>query len=155
MDYLGHCSFLWTTGDGVRAVIDPYRNNAAGNWFLRDFPAVEADVVMTTHSHFDHDATEMVAGRPTIFRGPGRFQWRDIIIDGVADLHARRQGREPLANVIFTVEVNGVRFCHMGDNRCGIAPEALDAIGRVDVFMVNVDDSCHLLSFEEVQRVIQ
>ena len=40
----------------------------------------------------------------------------------------------------------------MGDNRCGIAPEALDAIGRVDVFMVNVDDSCHL---KEVQRVIQ
>ena len=155
VDYLGHCSFLWATGEGVRAVIDPYRNNAAGNWFLRDFPAVEADVVMTTHSHFDHDAAEMVAGRPTILRGPGRFQWRDLTIDGVADLHARREGREPLANVIFTVEVNGVRFCHMGDNRSGIAPEALDAIGRVDVFMVNVDDSRHLLSFEEVEAVIQ
>ena len=74
VDYLGHCSFLWTTGEGVRAVIDPYRNNQAGNWLLRDFPAVEADVVMTTHSHFDHDATEMVAGRPTILRGPGKFQ---------------------------------------------------------------------------------
>ena len=35
------------------------------------------------------------------------------------------------------------------------SPEALDAIGRVDVFMVNVNDSCHLLSFEEVQMVIQ
>ncbi len=155
VDYLGHCSFLWATGEGVRAVIDPYRNNEAANWFLRDFPAVEADVVMTTHSHFDHDAVELVAGRPTTLRGSGRFQRRDIIIEGVADLHARREDREPLANVIFTVEVGGVRFCHMGDNRSSIASEALDAIGRVDVFMVNVDDSCHLLSYEEVQRVIQ
>ena len=30
-----------------------------------------------------------------------------------------------------------------------------ESIQEGDVFMVNVDDSCHLLSFEEVQEVIQ
>ena len=43
----------------------------------------------------------------------------------------------------------------MGDNRAGIGGEARRAIGDVDVFMVNVDDSCHLLTFDEVGNVIE
>ncbi len=155
LDYLGHCAFLWSTAHGVRALIDPYGNSAEIHWFLRPFPQMEVDVVMSTHRHFDHDATGSVAGRPTVLRGAGKFALADLSVEGVAELHAGREGREPLANTIFVLEAGGVRFCHMGDNRAGIGGEARRAIGDVDVFMVNVDDSCHLLTFDEVGDVIE
>ena len=155
LDYLGHCAFLWSTAHGVRALIDPYGNSAERHWFLRPFPELEVDVVMSTHRHFDHDATGSVPGRPTVLRGAGKFTLADLSVEGVAELHARREGREPLANTIFVVEAGGVRFCHMGDNRAGICGEARRAIGHIDVFMVNVDDSSHLLTFDEVGKVIE
>ena len=155
LDYFGHCAFLWTTAQGVRALIDPYRNQVDRFWFLRGFPPVEADVVMVTHSHFDHDAVEQVPGLPTILRGACEFRVGDLAVYGVLDTHARLRGGPPLDNVIFLVQNGGIRFCHIGDNRSDIPPQVRDAIGEVDVLMVTVDDSCHLLSYEQVESLTQ
>ena len=55
---------------------------------------------------------------------------------------------------MFRLEVNGVSFLHIGDNRADWPPEVARAVGDVDVLMVTVDDSIHLLTYDEVDGLI-
>ena len=155
LSYYGHCSFQWTTPLGIRVLIDPYGNREERRWFLREFPSVEADLLLMTHSHFDHDALERVRGDPTVLRNAGHFQISDLSVWGITDLHSSTWGGHGMANTIFTLEAGGVRTCHIGDNRADIPPEVRRAIGPVDVLMVTVDDSCHLLSYDEVDALVR
>ena len=152
--YFGHCAFLWETAQGLRALADPYRNQAGRYWFTRRFPDVACDVGMITHAHFDHDAADRLPDAASLLRTPSRFHQDDLAIQGVLDLHAGASGLRGMANVMFLVETGGIRFLHMGDNRADWPESVSEAVGPVDVLMVTVDDSCHLLSFQDVDLVI-
>ena len=156
--YYGHCAFLWTTPEGVRVLIDPYRNDPEIDewiWFHKYFPLVETDLVLVTHPHFDHDAVDCIPGSPTIIRTPGKFQYKDLVVYGILDHHAGRSGQRGMRNVIFVIEAGGLRFCHLGDNRALPPPDVYRDIGKVDILMISVDDSCHLLmTFQEINHLI-
>ena len=154
LTYFGHSSFLWTTPDGTRVVIDPFANTHphGWQWFLRSFPHVEADIVLVTHEHFDHDNPDLVSGDPEIVRSAADVANLPIDIAGFEDRHATP---DDITNTIFVVDAAGVRFCHLGDNRPDVPPETVEAIGRVDVLIVPVDDSSHLLRFWEVRQLIE
>ncbi len=152
--YLGHAAFLWTGARGSRALIDPFRNPERGRWFVRPFPRVHADILMVTHDHFDHNAVEMAPGSPEILAGQGGAQREDLTVLGIAEVHSRAPEIN-MVNTIFRVEAGGVSYCHLGDNRPDIAPQALEQLGQIDVLMVPVDDSRHLLRFEEVAALIE
>ena len=59
-----------------------------------------------------------------------------------------------MRNVIFMVECEGVRYCHIGDNRSDIPDDVREQLGDVDVLMITVDDSRHLLNDEQVDSLI-
>lgn len=155
--YYGHCAFQWTTPEGVRVLIDPYRNDPKISewiWFHKHFPLVETDVVLVTHPHFDHDAVERVRNFPTIIRTPSQFQCRDLTVRGILDHHAGISGQHGMKNVIFVIEVGGLSFCHLGDNRGQLPSDVYRDIGQVDVLMISVDDSRHLkMTFEEINTL--
>ena len=155
LTYHGHCAFLWTSPQGVRVLIDPFGNSADSHWFLRPFPTVEADVALVTHHHFDHNAVQGLPGRPTLLRGPGELRLGDITVRGVRDLHAGSSGVRGMSNTIFVIETEGVRFCHIGDNRHDVPGEVRARLGDVDVLMVTVDDSCHLLTYQQVGQLVE
>ena len=73
LQYLAHSSFLLTTDSGLRVVIDPWRNPERGLWFLLEFPLTEADLVVVTHDHFDHDAVHRITGLSSVVRHPNRW----------------------------------------------------------------------------------
>lgn len=154
LTYFGHCAFLWVSPSGTRVLIDPFGNSPTSHWFHDLFPHVENDVTIVTHDHFDHNAIERVPGLPTLLRGPCEFRLNDVAIRGVLDLHSGRSGLQGLQNTMFAIEIEGVRFCHLGDNRHDFPEAAREQIGDVDVLMVTVDDSCHLLSYEQVGSLI-
>lgn len=160
--YFGHSAFLLTAASGARVLIDPFGNpsdprtfpsygSSEAHWFSKPFPRTECDVVLVTHPHFDHDAVHRVPGLPTIVRAPLELKGCDYLIRGFMGRHAGQYGKEfGQRNVVFVVETAGVAFCHIGDNRAGL-PEGM---GRVDVLMVPVDETNHLLTYEEVDRLI-
>ena len=154
LSYLGHCAFLWETDRGRKILVDPFGNSPTDHWFSQTFPPVETDAVAVTHQHFDHSAIDGLPGSPTILRGAGEFRLDDISVRGIADLHSGESGRRGLRNTMFVVEASGVRFCHIGDNRHDIPDGVVTLVGTVDVLMVTVDDSCHLLSYQEVDGLI-
>ncbi len=150
--YLGHAAFLWTVGR-TRVLIDPFRDPDWGRWFVRRFPALSADVALVTHDHFDHNAVETLGGVTETLAGPGRAERNGISVLGVGDIHALPR-LSHMPNTIFRIEAAGVRYCHVGDNRPDPAPQALERLGEIDVLIVPVDDSRHLLRFNEVNALI-
>ena len=153
--YYGHCAFLWKTAQGVRVLVDPYRNREDRYWFTREFPQVACDLGLITHAHFDHDAAGRLPESASLLRLPGELRYRDLSVRGIGDFHSNPRGTLPdFPNVMYRLETGGLRFLHIGDNRADWPTEVAESVGQVDVLMVTVDDSNHLLTYEEVDSLI-
>ena len=155
LTYYGHCAFRWETPGGITVMADPYRNQASRYWFSRLFPEVHCDLGLISHAHFDHDAAERLPELASLLRTPGEFVSGDLQIRGIGDFHSGPSRLNNFPNVMFRLEVNGVRYLHIGDNRVDWPPEVERAVGDIDVLMVTVDDSIHLLTYDEVDGLVQ
>ena len=155
LTYFGHCAFRWETPGGVTVVADPYRNAADRYWFTRLFPEIRCDLGLITHAHFDHDAVERLPEAASILRMPGEFAAGGLRIRGIQDLHSGASRLRDFPNVMFRLESNGVRFLHIGDNRADWPEDVAQAVGDIDVLLVTVDDSNHLLTYEQVDSLVQ
>ena len=155
VSYFGHCAFRWETPGGATVMADPYRNQSDRYWFSRVFPEVRCDLGLISHAHFDHDAADRLPEAASVLRTPGEFFTGDLRIRGIADFHSGPSRLRDFPNVMFRLEVDGVSFLHIGDNRADWPTDVSDAVGEVDVLMVTVDDSIHLLSYDEVDGLVQ
>jgi len=153
LTYYAHCAFLWQTPEEVRILIDPYRNRHDRYWFKRKFPSVECDLALITHAHFDHDAVTRLPESSSVLRMPGKFRYRDVHICGILDKHSGTLSKG-MPNVMFSLETSGIRFLHIGDNYIDWSNEIKRNLGNIDVLMLTVDDSCHLLTYAEVEVLI-
>ena len=154
LTYFGHCAFRWETPGGVTVMADPYRNQAGRYWFTRLFPDVHCDLGLISHAHFDHDAADRLPEAASVLRMRGEFAVSDLQIRGIGDFHSGPSRLSDFPNVMFRLEVDGVSFLHIGDNRVDWPPEVARAVGDVDVLMVTVDDSIHLLTYDEVDGLV-
>lgn len=138
IEYIAHAAFVIESPAGTRIIVDPYNGNI---WLGYSFPeGPQADAVVVSHPHYDHDATYHFDNDTPVFRAPGEYRVGDIVLRGVASEHFgapsfRDQGASPL-NTIWTLETGGLRIVHLGDNR-QLDELDLDAIGDVDVMMLN------------------
>ena len=155
LTYFGHCSFRWETPGGVTVMADPYRNRSGRYWFTRLFPDVHCDLGLVSHAHFDHDAADRLPELASVLRMPGDFSTGDLEIRGIRDFHSGPSRLSDFPNVMFRLEAGGVSFLHLGDNRAEWPPEVARTVGEVDVLLVTVDDSIHLLNYDEVDALVQ
>ena len=155
LTYFGHCAFRWETPGGVTVMADPYRNQAGRYWFSRLFPEVHCDLGLITHAHFDHDAADRLPEAASVLRMPVEFASGDLQVRGIGDFHSGSSRLRDFPNVMFRLEVGGVSFLHIGDNRADWPEAVARAVGEVDVLMVTVDDSIHLLTYEQVDSMVQ
>ena len=176
--YFGGSAFRITSPAGLTIMIDPWRNPPWGNWdwYLYDFPSTEVDVGLSTHAHFDHDALHALSANVLIDRLVGTWEFADVRITGIADKHVsdsshnawdwadmtRRltamETRPPdnwrsFDNSLILVEVAGMRILHWGDNRPDPPEGVWELIGDIDVALLPIDGSKHVMSYEQVERV--
>jgi len=137
LEYIAHSAFVIESPGGTHIVIDPYNSNI---WLGYTFPAkIEADAVVVSHPHYDHDATYYFSELTSVFRAPGEFRFDDVTLMGIGSEHAGRsrfldRGQTPY-NTIWVVETGGLRIAHLGDNRF-LNEADLQALGRVDVVIL-------------------
>ena len=149
--YIGHASFVITSPAGVRIVVDPFNSN---RWLGYHYPEdVEADAVLITHPHYDHDASYYWGDSVPVYREPGHYRFGDVALVGVKGKHADPYGKDfEQKNTIWLVEAGGVRIAHLGDN--GPLTDAnVRALGRVDVLMVPADGDDHILKGNEIRAI--
>ena len=85
---------------------------------------------------------------------PGEFATGDLQIRAVRDLHSGAARLRDFPNVMFRLDAGGVSFLHIGDNRAEWPPEVSSSVGDIDVLLVTVDDSNHLLTYEQVDSLV-
>jgi len=138
IEYIAHAAFEIVSPGGTRVVIDPFNSNI---WLGYSFPrGLEADAVLVSHPHYDHDATYYFSNLTPVFRRAGDYRIGDVTLRGVASEHFggpgfRDRGQEPV-NTIWIVETGGLRIAHLGDNR-QLNELDLEAVGEVDVILLN------------------
>jgi L-ascorbate metabolism protein UlaG (beta-lactamase superfamily) len=132
--WFGHSYFLITSSKGLAVAIDPFDKRLG-----YPVPRVEADIVAVTHRHFDHDAVGNVGGNPEVLMEPrGARVVEGVPFVGVKTFHDEQRGRIRGPNQVICFELDGIRFCHLGDLGHILAPDQVREIGRVDVLFVPV-----------------
>jgi L-ascorbate metabolism protein UlaG (beta-lactamase superfamily) len=142
LQWFGQSAFLL---DGSKKVfIDPFGDVsefAASRGMKFEYPlitGIEADLLLVTHEHFDHNAVEVIGGEPVVLRstaGTHDTSLGDVV--GIASEHDTVAGTQRGPNTIWCFTLDGTRFCHFGDfGQSALRPEQREAIGDVDVLFM-------------------
>ena len=148
-----------------------------GQWFNHDFSPVIVDIGLSVHAHFDHDGLHRLHANMLMDSIVGEFSLGDVRIHGIAEKHVSdfshciynfteatmERGVDPRPpdnprswdNTLFVIETAGLRILHWGDNRPDPPEEVWRAIGEIDIELLPIDDSQHILSYEHVDDVLK
>ena len=134
----GHASFLVETADKTRVILDPYRAGAFDG-AVKHAPIGEpADVVVASHTHDDHGATDTIPGNPRVFVHPTSETVGALTITGVPVAHDDAKGDKRGKNTMVVLDDGDVRLVHSGDLGHPLDAATVKALGRVDVLLVPV-----------------
>ena len=131
--YIGHSCFK-LKGKNLTVVIDPYDPAKVGY----KLPKLEADALLLSHHHFDHDYVQGVTGYKLLVDGPGEYETNEVFIYGIPTFHDNKEGAERGKNTIYLIEIDGVNVLHLGDLGHELTKETLEKIPNVDVLLIPV-----------------
>ena len=177
--FFGSSSFRITTPDGITLMVDPWRNfpTEKWDWYFRDFPHVPVDVGVSSHAHFDHDALHRLDAHVLLDRLIGRYEFGDLRITGIAEKHETDSSQAtwdfkrvilemdgiditPPNNprswdhCLLVIETGGLRILHWGDNRHNPPDEIWERLGHIDILLMPIDESRHVMGYEMAESVI-
>ena len=177
--YFASSAFRITSPSGVSVMIDPWRNlpTRKWDWYFHDFPITTVDIGVSTHAHFDHDALHRLDAHVLIDRLVGSYSFQDVAIHGFADKHSidsetafydfkklikHFQGIDisPPNNPrswdhsMIIVETSDLRILHWGDNRHNPPESIWDALGDIDIVLLPIDGSQHVMGYERTEEII-
>jgi L-ascorbate metabolism protein UlaG (beta-lactamase superfamily) len=144
IEWYGQSAFR-LTGGGTTMFIDPFADvsGLAARGLQFDYPAiagVDAELVLVTHEHRDHNGVEAIGGQPVTLRSTaGRLESPIGEVLAVASEHDAAAGTERGPNTIFVFSLDGVRAAHFGDfGQSALRQEQAEAIGTVDLLFIPV-----------------
>ncbi|HEX4343986.1 MAG TPA: MBL fold metallo-hydrolase [Solirubrobacteraceae bacterium] len=146
VEWYGQSAFA-LRDSGTTVFIDPFgdMSAAAARGMTFDYPpisGVEADVLLVTHEHMDHNGVETIGGSPETLRSTaGRLQSKIGEVLAVASEHDEAAGTQRGPNTLFAFTFGGVRVAHLGDlGQRALRAEQLEALGTVDLLFVPIGD---------------
>jgi len=121
-------------GKELKIVVDPFDESIG-----LKIPKTEAQILLITHQHSDHNNKKAISGSPFLVEEPGEYEINGVYIQGIPAFHDDSQGEERGVVTIYVIEAEGIKICHLGDlGQKELTPEQLDQIGNVDILMVPV-----------------
>lgn len=126
-------------GKTATVVFDPYDPNFTGLKVPKD---LEADVILTTHSHQDHNnikAVKPLREEVLTFSDPGEYEIGGVVITGVLSYHDDSQGSEKGMNTIFHLLFDGLNIVHLGDlGQSKLTEAQVQQISQTDILLIPV-----------------
>lgn len=151
--YHGHSCFK-LKGSRGSLVMDPY-----GDYIGFSLPSLSGDVVTTSHDHPDHNQTSSIKGtarsdKPFVITKPGEYEVGGISVFGVKTYHDSVQGTERGSNTVFTVFMDNLKICHLGDLGHELTTDQIEAIGEIDILLCPVGGAL-TIDAEKAVKVIR
>jgi L-ascorbate metabolism protein UlaG (beta-lactamase superfamily) len=144
VEWYGQSAFRLEDGGQVVA-IDPFGEmpGLAERGMRFDYPPItglEADLLLVTHEHGDHNAVERVGGDPVVLRSTaGTLDSPVGEVVAVASEHDTAAGTQRGPNTLFAFSFGGVRVAHLGDlGQAALRDEQAAALGPIDLLFVPV-----------------
>lgn len=145
IEWFGQSAFHLGSGETAVA-IDPFGDMSqltARHGVQFDYPPIEgvqAQLLLVTHEHADHNGVEAIGGEPTILRSTaGKLDSPLGEVTAIASEHDEQAGTLRGPNTIFVFELDGLRVCHFGDfGQSALRDEQAAAIGEIDLLFVPV-----------------
>lgn len=117
-------------------VMDPFKDEETG----LSLPRSRAEIV-TSSELLDNPRQARwkgLRGTSHTLAGPGEYEIGGLFIAGVATFRDRKRGAEAGANIVFSVNVNGVVVCHLGELGHTPTQTQVEAMGAVNVLLIPV-----------------
>lgn len=144
VEWYGQAAF-GLEGPEATVFIDPFGDmspmaSRGIEWNYPPIDGVRADLLLVTHEHRDHNAVEVIDGKPAVLRSTaGRLESPIGEVVAIASEHDAAAGTERGPNTIFVFSLDGVRVAHFGDfGQSGLRDEQAAAIGSVDLVFLPV-----------------
>ncbi len=140
IQYFGHSFFLITTSKGTRIVNDPL----GPGWYPN--PNVSGDVVTVGKEMYNHNAVDIVLGKPLILRGLKNFgagwntismSFKDTFIYNVP-IHQNAEFVEGIQGSAFVFDLGTLCIAHLGDLSQKLNEQQLKAFGKVDIALTPI-----------------
>jgi len=118
----------------VNIIIDPFD----GKLGLK-VPKMKADILLTTHQHYDHCNVKDVGGNPFLIEGPGEYEVKGVHIKGIPAFHDNSSGEERGQVTLYTIEAEEIKICHLSDiGQKELTDQQMEEIGEVNILMIPV-----------------
>jgi L-ascorbate metabolism protein UlaG (beta-lactamase superfamily) len=145
--WLGHACFRLRS-DEIVVVTDPFPSTLGlrlGNQ--------TATIVTISNSHPNHSNWQEVSGEPKLYQAPGEYEFKGVSVRGVMTPLAEGTPRER-RNVAYTIEMETVSICHLGDIDVPLSPGQIDELSPVDVLLIPTGGGC-TLDLERAAQMLQ
>ena len=121
----GHSCFTLESRQGT-VVFDPYADGSVPGLPPLD---LQADLVLCSHDHQDHNARDKVhlSGKAPSFT-----------VERLNTFHDPEGGVLRGPNTIHVISADGLRVAHMGDLGCALTPEQLEKLQGLDAVLLPV-----------------
>jgi L-ascorbate metabolism protein UlaG (beta-lactamase superfamily) len=134
----------------IRIVIDPFSKEVG----LR-VPRVEADILLISHDHYDHNNKSAVSGNYFLVDSAGEYEVKGVFVKAIKSFHDNVEGKERGENLIFVIESENLRVCHLGDlGQKELSEKQIEEIGRVDVLLIPVG-GVYTISAKESVKILE
>lgn len=150
LQWFGHSCFGLTFSDGTRLITDPFDDSVG-------YPmcTAEADAVLSSHDHFDHNHIESISGNPVMINTEGVHHVGDATITGIHSFHDPEHGALRGENIIFRIEADGLAIVHLGD--LGHMPDEaqLASISNADILLIPIGGHFTITTEQAVEIIRQ
>jgi len=153
IQWIGHACFLIATVTGIHILIDPVSPKIG---YVIAPQSLPADLIFVSHDATDDSDVglakdtppkpELIGPRPTPGYSEGIFHYtlasgedKTINFRRVFSYRDNVDGKQRGTNTITVINVDGIRFCHLGDlGQRILTPKQVQLIGPIDVLMIPV-----------------
>lgn len=150
----GYSCFSLKTKHGT-AVIDPYSADIG-----LKLPALKADVVLVSHDHPGHNNTKAVTGAEAgselkILDWAGEYEIKGMAITAQMVPYSKEGSeKEPGKGLIFTIDIDNLKVCFVGDLGGELDDTLMESIGNVDILILPVGGH-HTMDAKQAHLLIE
>ncbi|NQV18872.1 MAG: MBL fold metallo-hydrolase [Armatimonadetes bacterium] len=97
-----------------------------------------ADILLSSHDHFDHNNYSMIKGNPELVKSAGNFNFKGMHITMIPTWHDETKGSERGDNLLMKFVISGKTILHCGDLGHIPSDEIFNKLGNIDILFIPV-----------------